>query len=226
LEGLSTIAEEEIDPLASKVQLATAAAWEQISASANDNQQAGGHAQLVRSIIVDGDNEPQNHEEYLDATDGTTVVTTTQVAKDVWHTDMIEWGTGGKDCAGNVDVRTIADVVISQIVAGANEGQGSGFMIPDGWLCSLLGGRLEAVGAHGAGQGTTFTMRVEDVIDAATTVQVLTDYIWQVTDTHRSQELEPSIKIFQSGTEITFHQIYIVAAEDFSVRMYFLLWKK
>lgn len=226
MNGLSTVAEGEIDALTNKLQNTVAAALEQISSVATDNQQAAGHSQLVEYIAVAEDNEPFTHREYQHATNGTTVVTTTQEFMDLWHTHVVEWGTGDLDSAGNLDVRKIDDTVLSRIAAAANEGQGSGFKIPTGWLCSMLGGHLDCVGAIGAGQGTIFTMRVLDAIDLLTDVRVLTDHIWQVDDDHRSVKLKPSIKIFQSGTEITFHQIFITAAEDFSVRIYFLLWKK
>ena len=226
MNGLSTIAEGEIDPLTNKLQGTTAVALEQLSSSNVDNSSGTGAVELVETIGVDENNEPFTHEEYQHAATGTTVITTTQTFMDVWHTHAVEWGSADLDAEGTVDVRKIDDTILSRILATANEGAGSGFKIPTGWLCSLLGGRLECVGAIGAGQGTIFTMRVLDAIDLVTDVRVLTDHIWQVDDSHRSQELQPSIKIFQSGTEITFHQIYLVAAEDFSVRMYFLLWKK
>jgi hypothetical protein len=227
MNGSSTDGETEIDAVTNKMQLTTAEALELVSASSDDNNSGTGHCEKVTCIVVTDENEPTNHEITMHATDGTTVMTTTDTFLDAWHVHASEWGSGDKDCAGQVDLRKVDDTVIASIAAGANEGEGSGFKIPKGWLGALLNGYIQADGTQAADEGKILKMYVNDAIDAATDVNVLNYIITEIYGSNnRFQEVKCD-KILQSETEITFFIDRVDDGnEDFVAHLEFLLWKK
>ena len=224
MNGTST-AGSEIDPVTNKMQLTVADLMEYKSAQDNDKDLAiGGHVRAFNAIVVDANNEPKNLECRMAAL-GTTLVHTAEKLLDCWHINAIDWGDGDDDAAGQIDMEKEDSTAISSIAGAANEGNGSGFLIPAGWKACLLEGRLEAVGAQGAAEGVVLTMNINDAIDLATTVNVLNSISWQIHGSDRTVKLDCN-RIFQAGTEITFNQAWIVGAgEDFHVRLYFLLWE-
>lgn len=227
MNGASTDGETEIDPVTNKLQASTAEALEMVSASADDNNSGTGHCEKVTCIVVDSNGEPTTHEITMDDSDGTTVQTTTETFLDVWHVYASEWGSGDLDCAGQVDVRQTDDTIISSIAAAANEGEGSGFKIPTGWLGALLNGYIQADGAQAADEGKILKMYLNDVIDAATDVNVLNYILTEIYGSNnRFQEVKCD-KILQSGTEVTFFIDRVADGnENFVAHLEFLLWSK
>ena len=207
------VAEAEIDPLTNKLQLSTPAALEWISASALDKNAAGGHVRQFNYVGVGADNRPTNFTAQLNATDGTTFVLGTDSLLDAWHLFADLWGSGGLDAAGQIDLRKIDDTIVGSIAINANEGSGSGFKVPTGWAAYLAKGSLEASGAQAAGQGTTFTIKYIDAVDALTSVQVLFQ------ETHNIVGVDSVPVRFQGehvagpGEEIQFYQNYLQQRE-------------
>jgi len=223
--GTSTAALTEIDPVDNKMQLATADLMEFLSSDNLDNSSGTGHLAQFNAIVVDSNNEPKNLALTMHAVTGTTLVHTVQTLLDCWHTNAIAWGSGDLDAAGNVLMEKEDSTTICTIAAAANEGNGSGFLIPAGWKAVLLEGRLEADGAQAADEGKTLTIMVNDAVDLATDVRVGNIFTWTIYGTVLTIEISTN-RIFQAGSEITFWiQRVDDGDETFTARLYFLLWE-
>jgi hypothetical protein len=224
-EGTSTDGETEIDPVTNKLQVSSAEQLEYVSSSSDDNSSSSGHLQKFKAIVVDEDNEPIVVEFTMDDSDGTTVITTTNKYKDVWHTYGSSYGSGDINSAGNVDLRQTDDTVICRIASGEHEGNGSGFKIPDGWKGCLLKGDLNADGTQASNEGKILKLYINDSEDQETDQEVLNYIQHQVYGYTREQKVDTST-IFQEGTEITFFINRVNDGnEDFTAHIEILLWE-
>lgn len=226
LGGTSTDGETEINPVSNKMQLSTAEKVKVVSSSANDNSSATGHVQKVTIIGVDENDNVVREEITLDDTDGTTAVESTNSYKDVWHSYASSWGSGDLDAAGNIDVTKQDDTVISRIAAGSNEGEGSGILIPDDHLGSILKGYLNASGSQATNEGKQLKIYINDVVDQETDTYTLNYIELDVYGYVRLNEV-PSTRVYQDSTEITFFINRIADGnEDFFAQILVLLWEK
>lgn len=214
--------------------VSTAVATESISAQANDNQSAGGHLQGYTAIGIDENDKLVNVDQLSHATDGTTFVLHTETFKEVFHAFGNEWGTGDKDAAGNFDVRKIDDTVLVRILAGANESNGSRFLVPDGHVAMLFGGKLMRT-AETVDEGVSIRIIYIDPIDGATGL-VAADRLnnWLefvcngIADSGSPDVVEiPKGFMFTSGTWISFeHSSLVNLGEGYDLTVDFLIWKK
>lgn len=207
----------------------TAVAVETISSSASDNQAAGGHAQEIRVIGIQND-KLDNIDLLGHATDWTTFVLHDEVLKEIFHSHVIQWGTGDKDAAGNIDVRNIADAVFVQILAGKNESNGSSFRIPTGHVGMLFGGRLTRL-AETIDEGNSIRIIYLDDIDFTTGLVAgdrLNNYLEFVANGAKEQYTTiPKGHMFKAGTWIQFqHSSLVNLGEAYDLTLDFLIWKK
>lgn len=225
MNGATGAAIAEIDPVSAKMQLATADLMEFKSSDNLDNSSGTGALAKFNAIVVDANDEPKNLELAMHAVTGTTLVHTDETLKDCWHINAVEWGSHDLDAEGNVDMEKEDSTAICTIAAAANEGNGSGFLIPAGWKACLLEGRLEAVGAQAADEGKIFTLIFNDAVDLATDVRVLNSMSWTIYGVVLTIKIDCN-RIFQAGTELTMWISRVDDGnEDFHVRLYFLLWE-
>lgn len=223
----------EISAPTTKADVATAVQVETISASASDSQAAGDHAQELRVICIEND-KLTNVDLLGHATDWTTFVLHDELLKEVFHSYVIQWGTGDKDAAGNIDVRNIADTVWVQVLAGKNESNGSSFKVPDGHVAMLWGGRLTRL-AETVDEGVSIRIIYTDVIDGATGLAAadrlnnwLEFVVNGITGSGDGQSIEiPRGHMFGSKTWIQFqHSSLVDAGEPYDLTLDFLIWKK
>jgi len=225
LAGESTENETEIDALTAKTQDTVAVIMEMDSSDDLDRNKTDGAVRSVNTIGVDENNEPLNRTELMHATAGTTIVDTTNLYLDVWHTYANLWGESDLDAAGTVDLSTAGAVLICRIAALANEGQGSGFKIPIGWRAALISRSLQAIGAQAADEGKYVKMLYVDEIDVLNDVRAFNYEILEIYGAVRRVDAT-SVIIFDEKTEITFFEKRSVDGnENFEAHYYFLLWK-
>jgi len=222
----------EIDPAAAYLDLSTAVVAEQVSSDDTDNLQAGGHAQKFNTIGIDENDKIITREESLHATAGTTVVATTNLYKDEFHKYIKEWGTGDKDCAGNVDFRKTDNTVLTRILAGKNESNGSAFKVPDGHVAMIIDGRLTRK-ATTTDEGNLLRIVFIDPIDGTSglvagdrTINWIQLTTSGVAGAVRIHEV-PKGRVFEPGTWIHFqHSSLVDLGEEYDFEIEFLIWKK
>lgn len=227
----------EIDPVANYQSSSAGAAIEYLSSSADDNAAAGGAVQAIYVIGIDEENEILTRLEAMHATDGTTVMTSTNLYKEAFHHYSGLHGTSDMDAAGNITVRTIADAAISVIAATKNESDGSAFKIPDNHVGMLTYGllrRLEpAAGVYAADEGIRIRIIYIDPLDGETGM-VAADRCNNWIDvesvggyTDQAQGTFPIGQCFESGSWIHFqHSSKVDAGELYDLYLEFLIWKK
>ena len=223
----------EISAPTTKADVATAVAVETISSAAGDNLTAGADCQKINCICIESD-RLNTVELSMDPTDGTTFVLHTELLKEVFHSYGVAWGTTGKDAAGNIDVRNIADTVWVQILATKNESNGSSFKVPDGHVAMLWGGRLTRL-AETVDEGISIRIFYTDPIDGATGLVAadrLNNYLEYVvngiTGSGDGQSIDiPRGQVFESGSWIQFyHSSLVNLGEPYDLVLDFLIWKK
>ncbi len=225
----------EIDPPTSVFAVSTAVAVESISSSASDNNSGTGHLEKVNAIGINGSDKMITVVMTGDATDWTTFVLHTELWKNIFHSYGSEWGSGDKDPAGAVDIRTIADTVITELVAGDNEGNGAAFVVPNGHVAMLYGGtlrRITATGAWANDEGIRIRIVYIDAIDGATGLvaadrsQNWIDLI--IAGQYGEQEIQiPKGQMFESGSQIIHqHSSAVNLGEDYELYLQYLIWKK
>jgi len=216
------------------VDVATAVAMETISGSALDNLTAGADGQKIRSIAIDGNDEIVTREESGHPTDWTTFVLTTNLYKETFHTYGSAWGTNDKDFAGNLDIRSIADVVVVQILATKNESNGARFKVPDGHVAMLYGGRLTRL-TETVDEGISIRLVYIDPLDATTGLAAadrannwLEFVVNGITGSGDGQSIDiPKGFMFESGTWIVpQHSSLVNLGELYDLTLDFLIWKK
>jgi hypothetical protein len=226
----------EIDPNPAYQTASTAVAIEILSSSDTDNQTAGGHAQSVNIIGTNGDDDLVNVTQVLHATAGTTVVTSTELYKEVWHMYCNAWGSGDKDNAGTITVQKIDDTDLCTIAVAANESEGSAFRIPDG-CCGMLSfaslKRLEpAAGVYAADEGVRVRVVHIDPVDGATGLVAadrhLNYFTMEIVGAYENVDEEPkNTEIYEAGTWIHFeHSSKVDAGELYDAHFTFIIWKK
>lgn len=216
----------EISAPTTKADITTAVAIETISSAAGDNLTAGADCQKINAICIESD-KLTNIELSMDATDGTTFVLHTELLKEVFHSFGIAWGTTGKDAAGNIDVRNIADTVWVQILATKNESNGSSFKVPDNHVCMLFGGRLTRL-AETTDEGNSIRIVYTDPIDAVGVDELLNNHLeFVVNGAIEQYTVIPKGHMFESGTWIQFqHSSLVNLGEPYDLTLDFLIWKK
>lgn len=225
----------EIDPPTSVHSVSTAVAIETISSSADDGNAAGDHLQGISIIGINGNNKMVTVQNLATTAAWTTFQLETELWKNIFHPYGSKWGTGDKDPAGDVDVRTIADVVIVELAAGDNEGNGAAFVVPDGHVAMLYGGifrRLTASGAWANDEGVKIRIVYIDAIDGATGL-VAADRAGNwielvIAGQYGEQELEvPKGHMFEEGSQIIHqHSSAVNAGENYDLYLQYLIWKK
>jgi len=223
----------EISAPTTVIDVTTAVAIETISSAAGDNLTAGADVQKIKGICIQND-KLDTVDLSMDPTDGTTFVLHTELLKEIFHSYSIAWGTNDKDAAGNIDIRTIADVVFVQILATKNESNGARFKVPDGHVAMLFGGRLTRL-AETVDEGVSIRIIYIDAIDGTTGLAAadrLNNWIEfavnGITGSGDGQSIEiPKGHMFESGTWIVFqHSSLVDAGEPYDLTLDFLVWKK
>jgi hypothetical protein len=227
----------EIDPNPAYLNESTAVAIEILSSSADDNGSATGAVQSVTTIGIDGNDEIVARSQPLHATVGTTVVTSTDLYKDVFHHYANSWGSSDKDAAGNITIRNIADTALCVLTAGKNESEGSAFKVPDNHVAMLAYGLLRrltaAAGVYAADEGIRLRIVYIDPIDGATGLAAAdrcnnwidVESVGGYTD--QAQGSFPIGQCFESGTWLHFyHSSKVDAGEEYDLVLEFLIWKK
>jgi len=204
----------------------TAVAVETDSTAAGDNLTAGADCQKINVICIEND-RLTNVELSMHPTDGTTFVLHTELLKEVFHSFGIAWGTTGKDAAGNIDVRNIADAVFVQILATANESNGSSFRVPNGHVAMLFGGRLTRL-TETVDEGQSIRIKYTNLIDAVGVDSILTNWLeFVVNGAIEQYTIIPKGHVFESGTWIQFyHSSLVNLGEAYDLTLDFLIWKK
>lgn len=220
----------EIDADTNDAHVTTAATIEWLSGSANDNLTAGGHVQQFITIGIDANNNLVKREENMHATDGTTVVASTNTYKNIFHAFASDWGTGDADAAGQIDIRKLDDTIYISIPAGDNESNGSGFRVPDNHVCMLVDGNLwrKAVSVD---EGVIIRIIYIDPIYDGDSTQVAADRCINWFDFcaggYDATAKPPIGAIFEAGTTLSFwHSSLVDAGEDYDLTLDFLIWKE
>lgn len=223
----------EIDPPTSIFAETTAVAIETISSSGDDGNEAGDHLQGISIIGNNGADKMVTIQNLATTAAWSTFQLETELWKNIFHCFGSKWGTGDKDPAGDVDVRTIGDTVIVELGAGDNEGNGAAFTVPDGHVCMLYGGQLRRVTASGAwanDEGIKIRILYVDDIDAliAAADSALNWLEFIVAGQYGNQFIDiPRGFMFKSGTRITHqHSSLVDAGEDYVLHLQYLIWKK
>ena len=220
----------EISAPTTKADITTAVAVETISGAAGDNLTAGADCQKINCICIQND-KLDTVELSMDPTDGTTFVLHTELLKEVFHSYGVAWGTTGKDAAGNIDVRNIADTVWVRILATKNESNGSSFKVPDGHVAMLWGGRLTRL-AETVDEGVSIRIVYTDAIDAVGVDELLNNHLEfavnGITGSGDGQSIDiPRGHMFESKTWIQFqHSSLVDLGEPYDLVLDFLIWKK
>ena len=224
----------EIDPPTSVFAVSTAVAVETISSSANDNSSGTGHLAKINAIGINGLNKMITVQMTGDPTDWTTFVLHTELWKNMFHCYGSEWGSGDDDPAGAVDIRTIADTVIVELIAGDNEGNGAAFVVPDGHVAMLYGGtfrRISATGAWANDEGVRVRIVYIDAIDGLLGLAADRAINWIdlfIAGQYGEQEIQvPKGQMFESGSQIIHqHSSAVNLGEDYELYLQYLIWKK
>ncbi len=225
----------EVDPCPAYQTASTAVAIEILSGSDTDNQAAGGHAQSVNIIGTNGSDKLVNETQLLHATAGTTVVTSSTLWKEVFHTYCNEWGTGDKDNAGIITVQKIDDTDLCLIAAAANESEGSAFRVPDGHCAMLVHLKLKrlapAAGVYASDEGIRFRIIAIDDIDGSTGLVAADRHLnylnFEVAGAFMHESTEEPMEVYESGTWIHhWHSSKVNAGELYSAHLAYIIWKK
>ena len=229
----------EIDPPTNVFAETTAVAIETISDSADDGNEATDHLQGISAIGINGSDKMVTVQ-MLAATAAWTETLHTELWKNIFHCFGSKWGTGDRDPAGAVDIRTILDTVIVELVAGDNEGNGAAFVVPHGHVAMLYGGhfrRLTTTGAWANDEGVAIRIVYIDVIDAysaggagapAAADRAINWLEFVIAGQYSKQELEiPKGFMFEEDTQIIHQDSSVVAAgEPYDLYLQYLIWKK
>lgn len=201
-------------------------AVETISSSADDSQAAGDDAQEIRAIGI-SNNKLTTVDLLGHATDWTTFVLHDETWKEVFHAYVIQWGNGGKDAEGQIDVRKIDDTILVSIPAASNESNGSQFLIPEGHVGMLFGGTLSRL-ASTNDEGNRIRIIYTDKLDAVGVDGLHSNWIdLNVAGINGTQIFIPKGHMFKSGTRISFqHSSLVDLGEEYSLEVNFLIWKK
>ena len=223
----------EIDPPTSVHSVTTAVAIETISSSGDDGNEAGDHLQGISTIGINGSNKMVTVQNLATTAAWSTFQLEVELWKNIFHCFGSKWGTGDKDPAGAVDVRNIADTVIVELVAGDNEGNGAAFVVPDGHVCMLYGGRLTRLTTTGAwanDEGVKIRILYVDEVDAllAAVDSAINWLEFVVAGQYGNQYVDiPKGFMFKEKTKITHQDSSAVdAGEPYTLHLQYLIWKK
>ena len=220
----------EIDAANAIMGLTTAVVAEVVSSDNLDNGSAAGAVQSFTTIGIDGEDEIVARNEPMHATVGTAVRATTNLYKECFHIYANAHGTEDADATGNVDFRETDDTVICRIPATDNEGNGSGFKIPDNHVGMLYGGLLTRF-SLAADEGVIIRIINVDAIDGAADMaagdRAINWMDFSASGATQQQYVVPKGQMYQSGDILTFwHSSFVDAGENYDLLLNFLIWKK
>lgn len=206
---------------------------ETISSSADDGNEAGDHLQGISAIGINGSDKMVTVQMLATAAAWTETLHT-EIWKHIFHSFGSKWGTGDDDPAGAVDIRTVGDVVIVELVAGDNESNGARFVVPHGHACMLYGGmlrRLTTTGAWANDEGIKIRIVYIDALDAVLGLAADRSQNWIdliIARQYGEQELEvPKGHVFEEDTQIIHeHSCVVDASEPYDLYLQYLIWKK
>jgi len=224
----------EIDPPTSVFAEAVAVPIETISSSADDGNAAGDALQAISTIGIDGSNKMVTIQNIATTADWTNFQLEVELWKHIFHCFGSLWGTGDDDPAGDVDIRTIGDVVIVELPTGDNEGNGAAFVVPHGHACMLYGGhlrRLTTTGAWANDEGIAIRIVYIDKNDALLGLAADRAINWLefvIAGQYSKQELEiPKGHVFEEDTQIIHqHSCVVDGSENYDLYLQYLIWKK
>ena len=228
----------EIDPPTS-VLSSSGEVVETISSSADDGNDATDHLQGISAIGIISTNKMVTIQ-MLAASAAWTETLHTDIWKNIFHCFGSKWGTGDRDPAGAVDIRTVGDLVLVELVAGDNEGNGAAFVVPHGHACMLYGGRLTRITASGAwanDEGVAIRIVYIDAIDAlnpggagapGAADRAINWLEFIVAGQYGNQYVDiPRGFMFEEDTSIIHQDSSVVdAGEPYTLHLQYLIWKK
>jgi len=224
----------EIDPPTSVFAETTAVPIETISSSANDGNAEGSHLQAISTIGINGLDKMVTVQNIATTDDWTDYQLEIELWKNIFHCFGSLWGTGDDDPAGDVDIRTIGDVVIVELPTGDNEGNGAAFVVPDGHVAMLYGGKLRRLaptaGVYAADEGVRIRILYIDAIDGLLGLAADRCQNWlefELVGVYEAELEIPKGHIFEAGTQII-HQdsSKVDAGEQYDLYLQYLIWKK
>lgn len=229
----------EIDPPTSVFAETTAVALESISDSGDDGNEATDHLQGISVIGINGSDKMVTVQLLADSVAWGEQLGT-ELWKNVFHCYGSKWGTGDRDPAGAVDIRTIGDVVIVELVAGDNEGNGAAFVVPHGHVAMLYGGRLTrstTTGAWANDEGVAIRILYIDALDAlnpggagapAAADRAINWLEFIVAGQYAQQYVDiPKGFMFKEDTQIIHQDSSVVdGGEPYTLHLQYLIWKK
>lgn len=223
----------EIDAPTSVFAEAAAVAIETISSSADDGNEAGDHLQGISAIGINGSDKMVTVQ-MLATTAAWTETLHTELWKNIFHCFGSKWGTGDDDPAGDVDIRTIGDVVIVELPTGDNEGNGARFVVPHGHVAMLYGGhlrRLTTTGAWANDEGIAIRIVYIDALDGVLGLPADRSQNWiefVIAGQYGYQEIEiPKGQMFEEDSQIIHqHSCVVDASENYDLYLQYLIWKK
>ena len=224
----------EIDPPSSVFAETTAVAIETISSSGDDGNEAGDHLQGISIIGINDSDKMITVQNLATTAAWSTFQLETELWKNIFHCFGSKWGTGDDDPAGDVDIRTIGDVVIVELPTGDNEGNGAAFVVPDGHVAMLYGGtlrRLTTTGAWANDEGIKIRIVYIDPIDGLLGLAADRAINWLefvIAGQYSKQELEiPKGQMFEAGSQIIHqHSCIVDGSENYDLYLQYLIWKK
>lgn len=225
----------EIDPVTGHNLEDPAVAVELLSSNNEDNSSGTGAVATVYTIGIDENDEIVQRIETMHAVTGTTVVTTTNLYKELFHMFSASWGSADKDATGNITVQDIADNDICIIAATKNESDGSAFKVPDGHCAMLIHGHIKrtaaAAGVYAADEGVRLRILYINPLDGTTGVaaadRTLNWLTLEAVGAYVHEAVFQVGEVFEEGTWIHFqHSSKIDAGELVATHLKFLIWKK
>lgn len=218
----------EIDAPTNVLAEAVAVAIEHLSGDAKDFNDAAGALRQYNSIGIDGNDEIITRTEAMDVADGQVETATTNVYRECFHAYGVLWGAEDDDAEGQIDIRNLADTILVSIPATDNESNGARFKVPDNHVAMLYGGTLTRH-ATGADEGVIIRLIYIDPVDAILGLAADRSVNWVdfsvgLYTTHLNI---PKGQMFEAGSWISlWHSSMVDGAENYDLKLNFLIWKK
>ena len=209
--------------------LSTAVVIETNSADALDKNHADGAVRAQEFIGINENNEMLSRQEVMHPTNGTSDQATTNLYKEIFHSFAVLWGIGAdKNAEGQIDISTIADAIQVSIPITENESNGARFLVPDGHVAMLFGGRLTRL-TETVDEGQSIRIVYTDPIDAVGVDSILNNWLEFVINGAAVEQYTviPKGHVFESGTWLKFqHSSLVDLGEAYDLTLDFLIWKK
>lgn len=225
----------EIDPVAGHQLEDPAVAIEFLSSSDEDNSSGTGAVATFATIGIDENNNLVVRTETMHAATGTTVVTSTQLYKELFHCYANSWGSADKDATGTITTRDIANNPIAAIALTKNESDGSAFQVPKGHCAMLIHGHIKrlapAAAVYASDEGVRLRIIYINPLDGTTGLVAADRTInWITLEAVGAYQDEASFELGTVFEELTWihhwHSSKVDAGELFSSHLKYLIWKK